>query len=341
MGSSYANVLLREPDVDAVAAVLEHLGRRAYVAGNGAVTVVYDERSDQQPRGELERLATLLSSKLGRAALAVANYHDDVLEYQLADNGRIVDRYDSYPGFLEKKGRETPEGGDARRLCLAFGVPEQEQAVAALLLRTRFDIGPEIERHEQLLRLLGLPPDLAMLGYAYVREGDLDQNARGVKLIAICGAPAPMSPVAPASPAPDSAAAALATEAGEQRFYTAALVLNEIDVPPKYATLLGRGRVNGYVALHRLNRYLLAHGREDPATGHMHVDDLVADLLGERAFPLFRAGGLLVRALGVPLLSAQERAEFQHRGSATHQRYHEAFGRALEQATKIGPLVGG
>ena len=150
-----------------------------------------------------------------------------------------------------------------------------------------------------------------------------------------------MPPVVSAVAAPDSAASALATEAREQRFYTAALVLNEIDVPPRFASLLGRGRTNGYVALHRLKRHILAHGKEELAAGAMRVDDLVAELLGKREFSLFSVAALLVRALGVTLLSAEERAELERRGSAMHQRYYEAFGRALEQARKIGPLVGG
>src|SRR5262245_4780185 len=107
MGSSYTNVLLREPNVDVVAAILAQLGHRAYVAGDGAVTVVYDERVERNPGKELERLAALLSAKLRRPALAVSNYHDDVFEYQLAEGGRIVDRYNSYPGFLKNGGGET------------------------------------------------------------------------------------------------------------------------------------------------------------------------------------------------------------------------------------------
>ena len=341
MGSTYANVLLREPDIDAVAKLLDTLRRRAYVAGDGTVTVVYDERADKRPDKELESLAMLLSSRLGRTALAVANYHDDVLQYQLVQNGRIADRYDSYPGFL-KKGREKPEGGDAHRLCAAFESAEQERAVAALLRQTRFEVGPEIERHEQLLKLLRLPPDLAVLGYGYVQEGDLGQSPSGVKLLAVGGAPEPavserageQTPNAPSIPADPFVA-----EAREQPFYTTALVLNDIVVPARYERLLGRGRVNGYVARHRLLRYILANGKELRG-GLTRVDDLVAELLGAREFPLFAADRLLVHALGVPTLTAAEKEEYARRGSAFHKRCFDALGRAMAQARKIGPLVG-
>ena len=343
MGSTYANVLLREPDIDAIAKLLDQLRRRAYVAGDGMVTVVYDERADERPDKELERLAIVLSTRLGRTALAVANFHDDVLQYQLVETGRVADRYDSYPGFLEK-GRERPEGGDARRLCVAFGAAEQEQAVAALLRQTRFEVGPEIERHEQLLKLLRLPANLALLGYDYVRQGEFDRSAPGVKLLTIGGAPEPAvseragahTTNAPSTPAELSPFVA---DAREQRFYTAALTLHDIDVPARYESLLGRGRVNGYVARHRLLRHILTYGRE-LGTGLRRVDDLVAELLGEREFPLFAADGLLVRALGVPTLTAEEKQEYARRGSAFHKRCFDALGRAMEQTRKIGPLVG-
>ena len=72
MGSTYADVLLREPDIDAIAKLLDQLRRRAYVPGDGMVSVVYDERADERPDKELERLAMDLSSRLGRTAGADA-----------------------------------------------------------------------------------------------------------------------------------------------------------------------------------------------------------------------------------------------------------------------------
>ena len=189
MGSTYTNVLLPEPNIDAVAAVLAPLKRRGYVAGDGAITVVYDERAEHGSLKELEILSTLLSSKLHRPALAVANNHEEVFEYLLADGTRIIDRYNSYPGYL-KKGGETPTGGDARQLCAAFGAAAQEAAVATLLRRTCFDIGPEIVRHEQLLQLLGIHGNLPYLGYEYVSNGELFQIVSHAEYRIVGGAPA-------------------------------------------------------------------------------------------------------------------------------------------------------
>lgn len=188
MGSTYTNVLLQEPNIDAVAAVFDSLKRRGYVAGDGAITVVYDERTEHGPLKELEILSTALSSKLHRPALAVANNHEEVFEFALADGTRIVDRYNSYPGYL-KKGGLTPTGGDARQLCAAFGATGQEAAVATLLRRTCLEIRPEGERHGQLLQLLGIHGNLPFLGYDYVSNGELFDIVSHAEYRIVGGAP--------------------------------------------------------------------------------------------------------------------------------------------------------
>src|SRR5690348_14225951 len=116
MGSFYTNVLVREPNIDIVTGLLAARGSAAYIAGDGAVTVVYDERAERNPAAELDALAIMLSAKLHRPSLAISNYGDDVLEYRLAENGKIIDWYNSYPGFSRKAGRDRPDGGDAHRL---------------------------------------------------------------------------------------------------------------------------------------------------------------------------------------------------------------------------------
>jgi hypothetical protein len=311
MGNTYTNVLLREPNIDRVTALLDQLGRRAYVGSDGAVTVVYDERAERNPPKELGGLASLLSSKLHLPALGVANYHDDVFEYQLAVDGKVVDRYNSYPGFL-KGGGETPVGGDARRLCVAFGAASQEAAVAALLRRTRSDMGPDVERHEQLLKLLGLPPALSMLGYDYVREGELAQNVPGATFRTVGGAP---------EPAPRA-------ESHDSQFYHAALVLNEIDVPPPFAAVLGRGRISGLVAFHRLMLHIFSNGKQDHRPGVWRLDRKVAELLGQSEVQETEISRLLVQALGIPPLTAKELSELENPGSATRRRFEESIRRA-------------
>lgn len=102
------------------------------------------------------------------------------------------------------------------------------------------------------------------------------------------------------------------------------------------AMLLDQLRRRAYVASDEMG-----HRRLRRARGCLtRVDDLVAELLGVREFPLFAADRLLVHALGVPTLTAAEKEEYARRDSAFHKRCFDALGRAIAQARKIGPLVG-
>lgn len=343
MGNSYRNVVLRA-DIDSVADILQRLDRRAYVAAHDGVVVVYDERAEGEEKA-LEALVALLSSRLGRPALGFSNYDDDVLEYLLAEEGRIVDRYDSYPGLFKRKAGDVPVGGDARRLCAAFGVPRQESAIAAVLRQAHREFVVEIERHEQLLQLLGLPTDFPLLGYEYVDRGELAEVAPHVAWRAVGGARQLKlePPGAPPKAQPINSAeyAALVAEAQEQRQYVSALVLNEAQVPPRFEKLLGRGKQNGYVVLHHLNRHLLRqHPAIEEGGRRFRVDDLTGELLGERDVEYLAVPRLLARALGIAPLTGAEIAELDDRGSKLHQRYQQSFTRAIAEVVRIGPLVG-
>src|SRR5947209_14769763 len=106
MGNFYANVTLRTADADGAASILDELERTAFVTVVGDITVVYDEKCDEQDLEELERLAGALSKRLKCAALAVCNHDDDVLWYALVENGAAVDTYDSNPGYFEGSAAE-------------------------------------------------------------------------------------------------------------------------------------------------------------------------------------------------------------------------------------------
>ncbi|HEY2852988.1 MAG TPA: hypothetical protein VGJ18_09100 [Gemmatimonadaceae bacterium] len=67
MGNFYTNIVLRDDDVDAVATTLDGMKRRSYVASAATATIVFDEASDNQGLGEIERLAALLSRQHGRS----------------------------------------------------------------------------------------------------------------------------------------------------------------------------------------------------------------------------------------------------------------------------------
>ena len=189
MGNFYTNVVLSGAELDATVAALESMRRRAYVAADGDVVFVYDERCDDQDSKELERLASELSRKLNVPAVAFGNHDDDILWYALADGGKIVDRYDSYPGYFDGAADPVPAGGDARRLCAALGASAEAEVVEAVLRKGRDDVTFEVDRHVELLELLGVRPDLAVLGYTYVAQGEMADNAPDVSVRTVGGAP--------------------------------------------------------------------------------------------------------------------------------------------------------
>src|SRR5256886_1312319 len=122
MGNFYTNYTLRGPSQKAVATALA--GRSAIVtpAQDGCV-VVFDEQSDDQDPEVITELASQLSRKLCCPVLAVLNHDDDIFWYQLYLSGELADEYDSSPGYLNPSAKPSaPAGGDAQKLCSAFGV---------------------------------------------------------------------------------------------------------------------------------------------------------------------------------------------------------------------------
>jgi hypothetical protein len=181
MGSFYTNVTLRTTDEDRVAEALRANHREAYVARpqNGCV-VVYDSETEDQDIDDLKALASALSEQLRCPALAVLVHDDDVLVYTLHEGGKVVDEYVSAPAYFDTAVAETdsPEGGDATRLCRAFGADGKATTVDQIL-RTERAGGSgggfifETDRHQELVEALGIPEIAVSTGYNYIEEGEL------------------------------------------------------------------------------------------------------------------------------------------------------------------------
>jgi hypothetical protein len=175
MGNFYTNYTLRGPSQQAVAAALA--GRAAFVtpAHNGSV-VVFDEKSESQDLGAIAEFAARLSREFDCPVLALLNHDDDILWYQLYLSGELTDEYDSSPGYFDSSADPTgPAGGDARKLCTAFGASCVAE-VERILRRSSFDedgYAFAVERHADLARALGIPSFSVGAGYRYVAEGEL------------------------------------------------------------------------------------------------------------------------------------------------------------------------
>ena len=175
MGGFYTNYTLRGPSQKAVVGALA--GRKAIASPESSGCVVaYDEASDDQDGEAIAALASHLSGTLHCPVLAVLDHDDDILWYQLYEDGKLTDEYDSTPGYFDPSAEPSaPAGGDAARLCRAFGAADVA-AVEAILRKSTFDADGYAfahERHADLVRALGIPEFAVLKAYASFERGEI------------------------------------------------------------------------------------------------------------------------------------------------------------------------
>ena len=172
MGSFYVNYTVRSSDQAAVVKSLK--GRSAYVTPvKDGVLVVTDEAAESQDVDAVRAVGELLSTSMKTQVLAVLNHDDDMLWYGLFDKGRLTDEYNSAPDYFEG-GTSPPSGGDARKLCAAFGRAGAEKQVESVLKKRDYAVA--MERHAELFAALGLPAFAVGCGYTYLEEGELPEG---------------------------------------------------------------------------------------------------------------------------------------------------------------------
>ena len=181
MGSFYVNYTVRSGDRAVVARALK--GRSAYVTPvkDGAL-VVTDQAAERQDVDAVREVGELLSTGLKTQVLAVLNHDDDMLWYGLFDNGRLTDEYNSAPAYFDG-GDDPPSGGDARKLCAAFGRAGKEKELDAVLKKTDYVVA--MERHADLVEALGLPAFAVGCGFTYVEEGELPEGLAPDELLRV------------------------------------------------------------------------------------------------------------------------------------------------------------
>jgi hypothetical protein len=181
MGSFYVNYTVRSGDQAGVAKALK--GRNAFVTPvkDGAL-VVTDEAAETQDVDAVREAGELLSTGLKTQVLAVLNHDDDMLWYGLFDNGRLTDEYNSAPAYFEG-GDDPPSGGDARKLCAAFGRAGREKDLDAVLKKTDYPVA--MERHADLVEALGLPAFAVGCGFTYIEEGELPEGLAADELLRV------------------------------------------------------------------------------------------------------------------------------------------------------------
>jgi len=178
MGNFYTNYTLRGPSQEAVAAALAERSAIVTPAQDSCV-VVFDEESDDQDQKVITKLASQLSRDLRCPVLAVLNHDDDIFWYQLYLGGSLTDEYDSSPGYFEASAEPSaPAGGDARKLCNAFGSTSVTE-VESILRKSSLDAGGytfAVERHADLIRALGISAFGVGVCFRSFADGDLPEG---------------------------------------------------------------------------------------------------------------------------------------------------------------------
>ena len=187
MGNFYVNYTVRGPSQQAVATALA--GRSALVTpARAGCVVVFDEPSEEQAQEAIGELAARLARQFLCPVLAVLNHDDDILWYQLYQSGALIGEYDSCPDYFDPEADPAgPLGGDAQKLCDAFGVGCVAEVELVLRKADLDEDGYtfEVERHAELARLLGIPAFGVGAGYNYVSQGKLPDGLNADNLIRV------------------------------------------------------------------------------------------------------------------------------------------------------------
>jgi hypothetical protein len=170
VGSFYTSHTLRGPSPEEVLGFLKSRSALVSRSENGCVTVL-DEACESQDGEVLAELAHDLSERFQCPVLAVLNHDDDILYFELYEDGQKTDEYNSAPGYFNEDAEDDrPVGGDAKRLSELFGAADPGQ-VEAILRSGEYVFA--LERHRDLAEALSLPPCSIGIGYTYASAGEL------------------------------------------------------------------------------------------------------------------------------------------------------------------------
>lgn len=178
MGFFYSNITLQTINQQDVALYLNGLQRNSFVlpAHKGFVTVC-DEDSDTFNTQAIESLSGQLSEHFACLAIAVVNFDDDVLWYQVYQDGNLLDQYNSNPDYFETGAHGGPTGGDANLLCKILDKPKGVGKVEKILLAPHGGgYILENDRHSDLAKALGWAGPYLFLNYRELVNGGLDEG---------------------------------------------------------------------------------------------------------------------------------------------------------------------
>lgn len=125
---------------------------------------VHDSFMQSQDEQLCAQTVCRLSERLNTAAIAFLIHDGDFLCYWLAKEGRLLDTYNSMPGYFEGSS-DGPGGGDASLLAETCGVPEAVGELARLLQEPGFEPYAQLESLGTLLGIVDPTVDFDLLTY--------------------------------------------------------------------------------------------------------------------------------------------------------------------------------
>jgi hypothetical protein len=176
----FTNINVRSGDQTAVASAVRRLPRRlgdlVAPAENGWVTV-FDQAADAPDEDRLSGYTTMLSGALHTKAIGVLVYESDVLLITLAEDGKLLDHYSSWPDYFdESMGLAEYEALAGKPDVLAgFARPPVTPAQVEAVLNEEHDFAEE--KLAALVRLLGLPEKTAHWGYNDIIEATQNETS--------------------------------------------------------------------------------------------------------------------------------------------------------------------
>jgi hypothetical protein len=188
LGLFYTTFTIIGPDHVKVATALRNLRLSAFVSPTvDRYSVVYESKTEAQDFVEIEKLGKRLSGSFAAPVLAAALHDDDVLYLWLFQEGECCDFYDSLPQYFDPDAEPgAPEVGNGAMLCEACGCPSKIVRVETLLRANLLDdelpeIPGELERHQALIKELGMPVFAAGITYSSVEGKYLPEEFKDVE----------------------------------------------------------------------------------------------------------------------------------------------------------------
>jgi hypothetical protein len=192
MGLFYTTFTAHGPNNSQIMAALRKMRRSAFVSPTlDRYTVIYDRKTEQQDFSEIEKLGTKLSEATSAAVLGAALHDDDVLYLWLFQKGECCDFYNSLPQYFDPNAEPgPPEGGNAQGLCDVFGHARKKKRLERLLRANLLadelpEIVGELERHQAIIKELGMPAYAAAVTYSSVKGKYVPDEFQHIKFAAV------------------------------------------------------------------------------------------------------------------------------------------------------------